>query len=392
MAMQVEDLRGVVAGVLDRMAASELRARVADLEGRSSLPDFWDDSRRATGVMAELGRVRSELDDCNAMEDLLAEAEAGVELVGTGDCSAAEAAELLGGAQTALEELRGLLEAVEARLEREGLMDGEFDTEGAVVYVTAGAGGQDAEDWAGLVARMYERWATREGFAAEVVEQSAGESGGSCIRSCTLHVEGPNAYGWLRGEKGTHRCVRQSPFKSDDVRHTCFAGVEVLPLMDYDEIVLPDLDEKDIEITTMRSGGAGGQNVNKVESAVRVVHLPTGLTVRSDKERSQVDNKRTAIGLLKAKLKVVLEEQRAQEIAAIRGDAVKASWGNQIRNYVLHPYKKVKDERTKEEMSDADCLDVLDGGTSLTTILEGVVKLRAAEAKRKQLEGDTAGV
>jgi len=224
------------------------------------------------------------------------------------------------------------------------------------------------------------------------VERSAGEGGGRCVRSCTLHVEGPNAYGWLRGEKGTHRCVRQSPFKNDDVRHTCFAGVEVLPLMDYDEIELPDLDQKDLEITTMRSGGAGGQNVNKVESAVRVVHVPTGLTVRSDKERSQVDNKRTALGLLKAKLKVVLEEQRAEEVAAIRGDAVKASWGNQIRNYVLHPYKKVKDERTKEEMSNAQCMDVLEGGESLTALLEGVVKLRAAEAKRKQLEEGSPAV
>jgi len=242
------------------------------------------------------------------------------------------------------------------------------------------------------VCRMYQRWGEARGWAVEVVERSAGEGGGRCVRSCTLHVEGPNAYGWLRGEKGTHRCVRQSPFKNDDVRHTCFAGVEVLPLMDYDEIELPDLDQKDLEITTMRSGGAGGQNVNKVESAVRVVHVPTGLTVRSDKERSQVDNKRTALGLLKAKLKVVLEEQRAEEVAAIRGDAVKASWGNQIRNYVLHPYKKVKDERTKEEMSNAQCMDVLEGGESLTALLEGVVKLRAAEAKRKQLEEGSPAV
>jgi peptide chain release factor 2 len=305
---------------------------------------FWDDPEAATKVNAEYARVQRRLETFDKLEADAADLDGLLEL-------AEEDPEL----EAELDETLASIEERLGTLEEERLFAGPYDAGDALVTVNAGAGGTDAQDWAEMVLRMLMRWAERRGFKVELLEASPGEEAG--IKSATFRAEGENAYGLYSAEKGVHRLVRLSPFDSANRRQTSFAGVEVAPVVE--EAGEIEIDDDDLQVDTYRASGAGGQHVNKTDSAVRITHKPTGIVVQCQNERSQSSNRATAMAMLRAKLVELEERKRQEEIARERGEAQDVNFGSQIRSYVLHPYTMVKDHRTDYEVGNANA--VLDG-------------------------------
>ncbi len=304
-------------------------------------PGFWDEQQQAALISTEHARATRRLDRYRRL-----------------NCEVDEARELFELDASLEDELRAQLAPVAAELDRlqeDALFNGTYDGGDAVVSINAGTGGTDAQDWAEMMLRMYLRWSSDRGYQTELVEASPGEEAG--LKSATMTVKGENAYGAYKAERGVHRLVRHSPFDSAHRRHTAFAQVVVAPLLPDDDDV--EIDEGDLRIDTYRASGAGGQHVNKTDSAVRITHLPTGIVVQCQNERSQTSNKATAMRILKSRLVELQEEQREAEIARERGATQDIGFGSQIRSYVLHPYQMVKDHRTDFEAGNAQ--GVLDG-------------------------------
>ena len=318
-----------------------LAKQLAELGREMSEPGFWDDQQRAARISAEHSRTQRKLE---RYERLKGEYEDARELLSMDGDMAAEIA-------SSLEPLRAELN----RLEEDALFSGEYDAGDAIVTIHAGTGGTDAQDWAEILLRMYLRWAADRGFETQLLEASPGEEAG--LKSATFTVKGENAYGALKAERGVHRLVRLSPFDQAHRRHTSFAQVIVSPLLPEDVDV--EIDESDLRIDTYRASGAGGQHVNKTDSAVRITHIPTGIVVQCQNERSQSSNKQTALRILKSRLVEVEQEKREAELARERGAAQDIGFGSQIRSYVLHPYQLVKDHRTERETGNTQA--VLDG-------------------------------
>jgi len=320
------------------------KQRIAVIDQIVSDPDFWSDQKKATAITKERENLSVEVEKVMALEKNIADH---IELLAMID-DEKDLAPVAGEVD--------LLEKGVEELTFYTLFDGKYDARDAIVTIRAGAGGDDAQDWSEMLSRMYLRWAQLHGFSTEIFDRTLGSEAG--IKSMTFQVSGDRVFGWLRGEAGVHRLVRLSPFNSDNLRQTSFAQVEILPIIDSMPEV--EISSDDLKIDTFRSSGAGGQSVNTTDSAVRITHIPSGIVVSCQNERSQLQNKLQAMTILTAKLHQRYIEQEDERQRVLRGEQKSAQWGSQIRSYVLHPYKLVKDHRTKYESHNVE--DVLAGG------------------------------
>jgi len=339
------------------------------MEREMEAPGFWDDPERSNQKMKELKNLKDTVGECDKLstqyDDILTLIDMGYE----------ENDESL------IPEIRGELDEFIREFDelRIGtLLSGEYDKNNAILKLNAGAGGTESCDWCGMLYRMYTRWAERKGFTIEVLDYLDGDEAG--IKSVTFQVNGLNAYGYLKSEKGVHRLVRISPFNAQGKRQTSFVSLDVMPDIEGDLDV--DIDEKDLRIDTYRSSGAGGQHINKTSSAIRITHIPTGTVVQCQNERSQFQNKDKAMQMLKAKLYLLKQEANAEKLSDIRGEVKEIGWGNQIRSYVLQPYTLVKDHRTDVETGNVDA--VLDGG--LDMFINGYLKWISVQGDKKNTE------
>lgn len=323
-----------------------LEQRVSELEQACSRPDFWSDQRAAQTQLKELSRLKARVADWRSVESRVAD------LVEMAELSLAESEDALQASlQTELQAVTARTKELEFGLQ----LSGEYDDRDAIVALKSGAGGVDAQDWTGMLLRMYLRWAEHRSFKATVLDSTPGEEAG--LKSAAIRIEGDHAYGLLRSERGVHRLVRLSPFDGDHLRHTSFALVEVLP--ESDPVSDITIGPEDVKLEAFRAGGHGGQNVQKVSSAVRLTHVPTGIVVAVQNERSQTQNKEIAMSILRSRLLEIELRKREEERLKLRGEHVSPEWGRQVRSYVLHPYQMIKDHRTDFETADVE--KVLDG-------------------------------
>ena len=332
------ELQGLITAAMDRLNVAGLVRQKSQLDEQVAAPDFWQDSTHAQEVVREQAKLERRVAPWVALK---AEANDAVELSAMDDASM----------RAELEAQLAKLEGRFNELKEELKFSGPYDAHDVIFSIHAGAGGTDAQDWASMLLRMYVRFAEKQGWQVTTVEESVGEEAG--LKSATLEISGDYAYGKLKGEHGVHRLVRLSPFNAES-RETSFAKVEIMPKIDTPDAIA--IDEKDLKIDVYRSGGHGGQSVNTTDSAVRVTHLPTGIVVAIQNERSQLQNKETAMTILRSRLAQLQMEQHAEKVSELKGPNEQAAWGNQIRSYVLHPYKQVKDLRTSYTSSDPDAV------------------------------------
>ena len=323
-----------------------MNAEIEELEELTTQPDFWGDSDNSSKILQKIKNLKDKVDAYNSLSETAEEIELLIE-IGT------EEEDL-----SYLKEARDLFKKLSDdtnNMNLETLLSGPYDKNNAIISLHAGAGGTEAQDWVEMLFRMYSRWCERRGFKTETVDFLAGDEAG--IKSVTMMVSGLNAYGYLKAEKGVHRLVRISPFDSSGRRHTSFASLDVLPELDDDVTV--DINPDEIRVDTFRASGAGGQHINKTDSAIRITHFPTGIVVSCQNERSQHKNRETAMKMLKAKLLEIKEQEQRDKLSDIQGEQMEIGWGSQIRSYVFHPYNLVKDHRTNFEMGNINA--VMDG-------------------------------
>ncbi len=377
MAVEVSNPRELISDLRHRLVEARRfldldrkEQELAELRNRANSPDLWNDPDEARQVSQKLSRYEGLFDKVGGLSSSLDDAEVLLELADeAGDATSRN--EALG----QLSDVSGVLD----QLELESLFFGEYDDADAILSVHAGAGGVDAHDWAEMLARMYQRYLEDKGFNVTIEEVTAGEEAG--IKSATMTVKGDRAYGTLESERGVHRLVRISPFDSNSRRHTSFAGVDVIP--DLGEAADVEVDEDDLRVDTYRSQGAGGQHVNTSDTAIRITHLPTGIVVQCQNERSQLQNKNRAMAMLKAKLAELARHEHLAHLDSIRGEQGEAAWGRQVRSYVLQPYQMAKDLRTDHEVGNV--AGVLDG--DLDGFVEAYLRWRRAQ---HEIAGDSS--